>query len=657
MRIYYSFKLSSINRMTAEEIRDVGYLQWKDPWAWMETMKGKRWENLITKEKQHFHSLASQPIVHKKSQEMQKELTDVSQYLVIPGFSMGGGSIHIIYHPSARFYWKWSWKKQCKPAMDIDVQQQYVWYTLPDKHSPYKINLICEDSSGHTLWKKTNISGSIAIIDQYCYYIKVEDGLKAGALCVCDALTGKREHIIYRETNEEKYLNIYKCANRTLYLESEYPLGNQIWKIQGLHLIPLFKKALLDLPYGRIINSNEDCVLTRNSHNEPWKAHGKPISEWILPDEEIEWMNIITGNVLTINEGAETIWFCSPHKKPKKIFKINAGVIHINSWEAWEGSINNCAIIKSPFEIPYTIQFVYDTVIKLPIQYKIKDNISFKPLTVHKSYAKSKDGTKVPYITLFEKGIKPKGQFIYVYGSYGSSTPIGWPYQNWYPLIKRKWAIVFAFVRGGGDIDAAWAEAARRENRHVSIDDFEVVIRHSQQRLHLGPDETVIYGRSAGGLPVGAIVARYPSGNLVGCAFTEVPYVDILRTSSNPDLPLTKGEYEEFGNPLKKVMDFKELLSVSPMNSLPNDGAPGVFVMSRVGLIDQQVFAYESFKWIQRLRGYLSPDQSKMSDPKGKYVTFERKEGHVYSARRFPRFRAIDLAILDTWIDKKLKYD
>ena len=82
--------------MTAEEIRDVGYLRWKDPWAWMETMKGKRWENLINKEKQHFHSLSSQSIVHTKSKQMEKELTDIQQYLIIPGFSLGGGSIHII---------------------------------------------------------------------------------------------------------------------------------------------------------------------------------------------------------------------------------------------------------------------------------------------------------------------------------------------------------------------------------------------------------------------------------------------------------------------------------------------------------------------------------------------------------------------------------
>ena len=70
---------------------------------------------------------------------------------------------------------------------------------------------------------------------------------------------------------------------------------------------------------------------------------------------------------------------------------------------------------------------------------------------------------------------------------------------------------------------------------------------------------------------------------------------------------------------------------MSPINTLPSDGAPGMFVLTRVGLLDRQVYAYESFKWIQKLRGYASPNESSLAQPKGKYVTFERKEAHQYS--------------------------
>jgi hypothetical protein len=74
-----------------------------------------------------------------------------------------------------------------------------------------------------------------------------------------------------------------------------------------------------------------------------------------------------------------------------------------------------------------------------------------------------------------------------------------------------------------------------------------------------------------------------------------------------------------------------------------------------VGLLDRQVFAYESFKWIQKLRGYASNENADYSDPRGKYVTFERNEAHQYRTHRSPRFRGLDFAILDSWVDGKLK--
>ena len=136
----------------------------------------------------------------------------------------------------------------------------------------------------------------------------------------------------------------------------------------------------------------------------------------------------------------------------------------------------------------------------------------------------------------------------------------------------------------------------------------------------------------------------------MGASYTEVPYVDLLRTSSNPSLPLTVEEYKEFGNPYN-IMNFKELLAVSPINTLPADGAPGVFVLTRVGLLDRQVYAYESFKWIQKLRG--NGNEIGL-DPKGKYVIFDKDEAHSYHLKDYIPTHALDLAILDAWVSGKL---
>jgi hypothetical protein len=641
--------------MTAEEIRDLGYLKWKDPWAWMETMKGKRWENLIKKEKAHFNELATQPSVEKEARQIEKEIIEVQQYSKLPGFKIGCGTIDIILMPNYRFVWKWSWKKVPKPATDLDVIGNIVWYVTADPSHPNKNKLICETSDGKVIWSKHDVSAEVAVIGDLCYYIKTIDYFRTIELCVCNSHTGGNEKLIYKENDKQRDLILYKCSNRTLYLASVSPINSFLYVIDKLTLKEIAKNTLIQKPLGKSIYG-DDCYLYRKTQFEPWSAKGKPVEELILPDEEIEWINLQSGNLITMNKGAQSLWFCAPRRQPQLLMKIKVGYFDVNVWTQWENTLIQSFVVKEPSEPPYIFHLINNKIIRDERKITIDHPIKFKPLDVHRYHVISKDGTKVPYIVICEKGIKPKAQFIYIYGAYGSSTPIGWPYHQWYPLLKRKWALVFALVRGGGDIDASWAELARRENRHVVIEDFEAVIRGAQQKNKLGPAETVIYGRSAGGLPIGAIVSRFPYGNLVGAAFTEVPYVDVLRTSSNPDLPLTIGEFEEFGNPIDKIVNFRALMDVSPINTLPSEGAPGVFVMSRVGLLDRQVYAYESFKWIQKLRGFKSEDESNISNPKGKYVTFEKNEAHVYRPKRFPRFRAIDFAILDNWVDGKLKF-
>jgi protease II len=374
--------------------------------------------------------------------------------------------------------------------------------------------------------------------------------------------------------------------------------------------------------------------------------------------------------VITIFEGSHTIWFCAPHKQPKRLFSIKAGDITPFYWSDWESvatksystssSTSETTLesytVKSPFSIPQIIHIVENTVINNK-SYYIKNTlfierpIQFKPLEVHRFHTISKDGTKVPYVLIKEKG-DIKALLIYVYGAYGSSSAIEWPYKTWYSLLQRKWAIVYALVRGGGDVTMNWANQGRLDNRHHSIDDFEAVIKAAQLKTGITAKHTVIYGRSAGGVPVGAMVSRYPDGQLMGAAYTEVPYVDMLRDTTNPELPLTVGEYKEFGNPRENILDFAELLHVSPIDTLPADGAPGVFVLSRVGLLDLQVYSYESFKWIQLLRGNT---EVVGLDPKGKYVIYDKGEAHQYSKEHSIPTHATDMALLDAWVEGRVR--
>ena len=640
----------------AEEIRNIGYLAWKDPLAWMESMKGKRWENLIRQEKHNYHTLYSQRGVAGVAKEMEKEMADASQYTIVPPISIGCGNIDAILFSGSNCRWKWKWEKKYEFAFDLDTSGPYVWYSTNVGDSTYLYEHVCVDNTGKICWTKQDVTPQMAVIGNLYYYIRLIDIFRTIELRVCNAITGKGDRVLYREENPERDIYLWKAVNRTLYFKSSDPQSDDLYRIDGMKLIPLYKKSVMQMPLG-LSAEGEDCVLIRNSHMEPWKAMGRPISTWNFPKEEIRWVNLFSGHVMTIYEGEQSVWHCAERKRPILLCKLKVGSIEPNNWSTWENMLVESFVVNSPNSTPYLFHIVNHKIYRVPPNNHIKRPVRFKPLEVHRFHTTSKDGTKVPYVIVHQKGIKPKAQFILVYGAYGTITPVDWPYELWYPLLSRKWAMVYAMVRGGGDIDEQWSEVARRNNRHVAVDDFEAVIRASQKKQELGPDKTVIYGRSAGGLPIGAIVSRFPTGTLVGAAFTEVPYVDVLRTSSNPKLPLTVGEFKEFGNPKERILNFKELLSVSPIDTLPPGGAPGVFVLSRVGLLDKQVFAYESFKWIQRLRGETTPDESHPSQPRGKYVTIERNEAHQYSYEAFSRCRTRDLAIINAWVDGTLRYE
>ena len=188
------------------EIRDLGYLEWKDPLAWMEKMKGKKWQRLIKKEKDHYNELASQVI--KETRQMEKEIKDAQHYSNL-SFKIGGGTINIGLVPNARFEWNWSWSKTKKPAEDIDIQGNIVWYITTDEDKNYKNSLICEDSTGKTIWTKNAVSSEIAIIDELCYYIKVVEYFRTVEICVCNARTGNQEKILYKEKDEKKGARVY----------------------------------------------------------------------------------------------------------------------------------------------------------------------------------------------------------------------------------------------------------------------------------------------------------------------------------------------------------------------------------------------------------------------------------------------------------------
>lgn len=629
------------------EVRKLPYLSWYDPDAWMEKMSGSKWFKMINKEQALYDSLLDLPEVAKLIPDFSNEMKQVEPMSHLAVFTIGGGVIKISLERGGKFKWSWAWESKQHEAYDIDVKGQTVWYIVTENEiDPYKRNaIICETIDNKVIWKKDHVAQQVFVRDGLCYYVKVEDYFRTIELCCCNAYTGANERLIYREKDKRCDLFLIATAYNTLYLKSVNAGKSRCWRITHDNFIPLDTDTDTQLILGRYPDRHhgEDQRIVIKKGSKSSEVRGDLISKWKLPDGNPEYISLLTGIVIIRKNGECSLWQCSIDKKPKLIFGTKLAEITPNHWNQWEGDAAEQFLIESPIEPPYSMTIMNGRVMALIQPFKMAPtNILLKQINIQSEIVKSEDGTSV-HFSIVSNTKTPRGLLVYGYGAYGSSTNIGWVQSRWLPLLKRGWAISFAFVRGGGDQDEIWANAARLTNRYKSIEDFEAVIRQSQKITKLSPCKTVIFGRSAGGLLVGAVAARHPYGDLAGAVFAEVPYVDVLRTTTNPDLPLTIGEYEEFGNPLKRVEDFAALLKVSPVDMLTCDGAPGVFVLLRTGLKDQQVYPYEPYKFIKRLRGQADA-------PSGKYIAYEAKQAHRYQGPAAIKTRAEDMAILEAWL-------
>jgi protease II len=383
--------------------------------------------------------------------------------------------------------------------------------------------------------------------------------------------------------------------------------------------------------------------LTANGSLLRRKEYRVPPRTWILPLTSfgVDFVWPKQGFLITKSMGQKTLWKCGSKEKPQKLLSIPAGTIQFDPWAVWEGHLPCFVRVQEPNKglALYTIKADGTLTLQAPV--------IPTPLSTERFQARSTDGTQVFGILTNMTDSKPKALLVVGYGAYGLPTAIGSIMQRWAPLVKRGWAIAHTFLRGGGDDTEAWAKAGRRSGRAKTVDDFLALVFAAQQETGVSASKTVIYGRSAGGLLVGESLNRNPNGEAFGAIYTEVPYVDELRTTTNPSLPLTTIEYNEFGAPALRLEDFLFVARTSPADSATVLSTPSVLVYARTAEHDSQVYAYEPIKWIRRLRAN-APDGAP------KVCVVESEQGHFTPPDSAAHQAALDLAILDAWVDQEL---
>jgi oligopeptidase B len=185
---------------------------------------------------------------------------------------------------------------------------------------------------------------------------------------------------------------------------------------------------------------------------------------------------------------------------------------------------------------------------------------------------------------------------IYAYGSYGSSIDPRFR-NSIISLLDRGFVFVIAHIRGGQELGRQWYENGRLMNKKNTFTDFIDVTRALQQDGKIDPSRTFAMGRSAGGLLMGAVVNMAPE--LYLGVVTAVPFVDVITTMLDETIPLTTGEFDEWGNPEEKEA-YDYMLSYSPYDQVSQQEYPNLMVTA--GLHDSQVQYFEPAKWVARLR-------------------------------------------------------
>lgn len=214
-------------------------------------------------------------------------------------------------------------------------------------------------------------------------------------------------------------------------------------------------------------------------------------------------------------------------------------------------------------------------------------------------YAKAGDGAEVPIALVYRTDRKrEEGNPLLLasYGSYGAPTDASFN-SNTISLLDRGVIYAQAQIRGGSDKGRLWYEQGRLRNKINTFTDFIAAAEHLVARGYTKPDRLAIQGGSAGGLLIGAVLNMKPE--LFRAAIADVPFVDVINTMLDDDLPLTVTEFEQWGNPREKD-DFEYMIRYSPYDNVAAKPYPAV--LSMTGFHDSQVCYWEPAKWLARLR-------------------------------------------------------
>jgi oligopeptidase B len=264
-------------------------------------------------------------------------------------------------------------------------------------------------------------------------------------------------------------------------------------------------------------------------------------------------------------------------------------------------------------------------------------NVDLDLYTASREWATAEDGTLVPVDIVRRRDREPDGTapcLVYGYGSYEHSVS-PWLSISRMSLLDRGWTWALVHPRGGGELGRRWYREGKLLAKRNTFTDTIASVEHLIASGWANPDAIVIRGGSAGGLLVGACTTMRPE--LFRAVVAEVPFVDIVNTISDPSLPLTVTEWEEWGDPRSEPYA-SYMLSYSPYDNTVAGDYPAMYITA--GLNDPRVSYHEPAKWCAKLRAVKTDDEPVL-------MKVEMGAGHAGPSGRYDRWH--DEALVSTF--------
>ncbi len=424
------------------------------------------------------------------------------------------------------------------------------------------------------------------------------------------------DKLVYQITDSLYQLNVSKSSSRQyIFVDVSGHNENETYAVemsdhsfQPKLIRPLKGGVFYDVEHNGdnfYINTNEGAknfrivlVNVHNFQNDLWENN-------YIPEDPTRYLASfnITNNYLIVNYRDQGL----PVIKIKHLKEQNEKIIHFPeaAFTASALSTNfdeddirvNYSLLARP-NTTYSYDFNSEQLSILKVQ-EIPSGFNPEEYMVERIFADN-DGVKVPITLLYKKSLFNKDGknplYLYGYGSYGISIPVSFR-NTAISLVDRGFVYALAHIRGGDDLGHDWYQAAKFLNKKRTFDDFIVSAQQLIKEKYTSQGNIVICGGSAGGMLIGAVINEQPE--LFKAALAHVPFVDVLNTMLDEELPLTPSEFKEWGNP-KELDYFNYIKSYSPYDNIKAQNYPSLFITA--GISDPRVGYWEAAKWAAKIR-------------------------------------------------------